>query len=142
MNFAGLQAQMEQALEGINKKREQMREVEQELLGKTTTARSKDRMVTATVKAGGELTKLEFHDERYRTMPKAELADAIVKVVAQAREEMQTQVNQVIAPQLGDIKELREMLHGGSSFGDFLQPLLKVQQDITDGIAKKANGNG
>ena len=33
--------------------------------------------------AGGELSKLEFHDERYRTMARAELADAIVKVVEQ-----------------------------------------------------------
>ncbi|MEU5850476.1 YbaB/EbfC family nucleoid-associated protein [Saccharopolyspora shandongensis] len=133
---------MDKALADINRKREEMAESQQELLDKTVSARSKDRMISATVKAGGALSKLEFHDERYRAMPKAELADAIVKVVEQARTQLQSEVHQVVGPQLGDIKQLREQLNAASPFADFLKPLLDVQQGLTDQMMKRQNGNG
>lgn len=137
MNLSSLQAQMDQALAEIGQKQQQMRAVEEQLLSRSATARSKDRMVSATVTAGGELSTLEFHDERYRTMAKAELADIIVKVVGEARAEMLNQVNEALAPQMDGIADLREQLHGGSPWGEFLQPLLKMQQDVTDEMTRQ-----
>ncbi|MGW5645920.1 YbaB/EbfC family nucleoid-associated protein [Saccharopolyspora sp. NPDC003752] len=141
MNFGNLQAQMEQALAQITEKQQEMRKVEQDLLSRTATARSKDRMISATVKAGGELAKVEFHDDRYRTMARAELADAVVKVVEQARADMLHQVNETMAPQLGDIADLRGSLGGASPFSEFLAPLMEMQKDVTDSLNPE-RGNG
>ena len=144
MSFTGLQAQLEQALSEIADKQAQMHQLQQDLRSRTVTARSKDRMLSATVKSAGELSKLEFHDERYRTMAKAELADAIVKVVEQARSQLLSEINEIVRPELGDIARLREQLGSASPWADFLDPLLKKQQEVTNSITgeTRSHGNG
>ncbi|MDA3627906.1 YbaB/EbfC family nucleoid-associated protein [Saccharopolyspora oryzae] len=127
-----LQAQLDQAMREITETQQRMQELEEELRARSATARSKDRMVSATVDSSGGLSKLEFHDERYRSMAKAELADAIVKVVGQARADMTAQVNAAVEPHMGEAAELRESLHSGSNWGEFLAPLFKAQQEASN----------
>ncbi|TDD41028.1 YbaB/EbfC family nucleoid-associated protein [Saccharopolyspora elongata] len=126
-----LQAQLDQAMHELTAQQQRIQELEEELRNRTVTVRSKDRMVSATVDSSGGLTKLEFHDERYRSMAKAELADAIVKVTTDARTEMNTQVNKIVEPSVGDVEEMREALRDGSNWSDFLAPLLKMQQEAS-----------
>ncbi|RKT84771.1 YbaB/EbfC DNA-binding family protein [Saccharopolyspora antimicrobica] len=141
MNFGNLQAQLDETLAELNKQREELQRVEDDLAKKTASVRSKDRMVTATVRVGGELSKLEFHDDRYRSMPRAELAAAIVKVVTEAQQQLQSEVNETIQPHLGDTAELRKQFRDESPWGDFLAPLLDMQQEAASWL-KGSNGNG
>jgi len=141
MNFGSLQSQLDETLAELNKQREELQRVEDDLSKRTASVRSKDRMVTATVGVGGELSKLEFHDERYRSMPKAELAAAIVKIVSEAQRQLQSEINEAIRPHLGDTAELRKQFRDESPWGDFLAPLLDMQQEASSWL-KENNRHG
>ncbi|KAA5829169.1 YbaB/EbfC family nucleoid-associated protein [Saccharopolyspora hirsuta] len=127
-----MQAELDKAMREITAQQQKIKQLEADLRARSVTARSKDRMLSATVDASGGLTKLEFHDERYRSMAKAELADAITKVVGQARDEMTSQVNAAVEPHVGDVAELRDSLHNGSHWGDFLAPLFAMQREASN----------
>ncbi|WP_460855325.1 YbaB/EbfC family nucleoid-associated protein [Nocardiopsis coralliicola] len=58
----------------------------------TAEAVSKDRMVSATVNARGEIAELRFHTDKYRSMAPAELAAAVTEVVERARRDVARQV--------------------------------------------------
>ncbi|MEV0055429.1 YbaB/EbfC family nucleoid-associated protein [Saccharopolyspora sp. NPDC050389] len=141
MNFGNLQAQLDQALAELNKQREELQQVEADLVKRTKSVRSKDRMLTATVDAGGKLSKLEFHDDRYRSMAKAELGAAIVKLVAEAQGQMTAEISEAVQPHLSDTEEMRKSMRDESAWGDFLAPLLDMQQE-TSAWLKESRGNG
>lgn len=58
----------------------------------TASATSPDGLVTAVVSGRGELCRLEFGTRRYRDLPPAELAHAIVETVALARRAVLSQL--------------------------------------------------
>lgn len=133
---SNLQAQLDKAMHELTAQQQRIQDLEEQLRSKTVTVRSKDRMVSVTVDSSGGMSKLEFHDERYRSMARAELADAIVRVFSEARNAMNTQVNELVEPSVGEMDSLRESLHDSSSWGEFLAPLLKMQKET----ASRMNG--
>src|SRR4051812_37567568 len=63
-----------------------------ELSEASTTARSKDRSVEVTVGPQGELKRVKFLDEKYRTMEAAQLSAAIVEAAGKGRAVMARRV--------------------------------------------------
>ncbi|WP_263250048.1 YbaB/EbfC family nucleoid-associated protein [Saccharopolyspora rosea] len=127
-----LREQLSQVLDEVQRKQQEVFAAQADLRERSGTAKSKNRMLSATVDADGQLSNLEFHDDRYRTMPRAELAAAIVDVVRQARTDMMSQIEDVLGSQLDDVNALRDRMYEGTSMGEFLEPLLKIQRKNTE----------
>ncbi|MGW5648788.1 YbaB/EbfC family nucleoid-associated protein [Saccharopolyspora sp. NPDC003752] len=79
--------EMETALQELRAQQDRIREATEQAEKETTTATSKDRMISATVDHRQRLVGLKFTGTRYRNMAPAELASRITEVVLQAQEE-------------------------------------------------------
>jgi DNA-binding protein YbaB len=88
-----LQGQMERSLEQLRQSQERLAEASANLESVTAEAASKDRMLSVTVNARGEIAERRFHTEKYRMMAPAELAAAIIEVVERARRDVAQQVS-------------------------------------------------
>jgi DNA-binding protein YbaB len=117
------QEQLDQAMASLREQQAKIEGAQQKLRQGTFSARSKDRMVTATVDAQGELGELKFHTNEYRSMAPAELSAALVEVVAAARKQAAAKVAETFQPFLGAGAKLRESMTGGSDFEELFAPL-------------------
>jgi DNA-binding protein YbaB len=117
------QDQLDQAMAALREQQAKIGQTQQELRQASFSVRSKDRMVTATVGAQGELRDLKFHSDEYRSMARAELSAALVEVVAAAREQAAAKVAETFQPFLGAGAKLRESMTGGSEFDELFAPL-------------------
>lgn len=88
-----LQGQMERSLEQLRQTQERLAEASANLESVTAEAVSKDRMLSVTVNARGEIAEMRFHTEKYRMMAPAELAAAVIEVVERARRDVAQQVS-------------------------------------------------
>jgi DNA-binding protein YbaB len=68
-----------------------------ELSEASTTVRSKDRSVEVTVGSQGELKRVKFLDEKYRTMEAAQLSAAIVEAAGKGRAVMARRVKEAFS---------------------------------------------
>ncbi|WP_225943699.1 YbaB/EbfC family nucleoid-associated protein [Nocardiopsis terrae] len=73
-----------------------MAEASANLESVTAEAVSKDRMVSATVNARGEIAELRFHTDKYRSMAPAELASAVTEVIERARRDVAQKVSEAM----------------------------------------------
>ncbi len=85
----------------------------------TGSARSKNRLVSASVDARGKLTALTFHSSAYRSMAQAELAALVMETVREAQAEAESQVRAAVGA--GFPAALPSL--GGSSGSGFLQKM-------------------
>ncbi|MER6524751.1 YbaB/EbfC family nucleoid-associated protein [Streptomyces sp. NPDC001508] len=73
-------------------------EAERRMGAFSSTVVSKDGSVEVTVGAQGELTGLRFLDGKYRSMPPAQLADAVLDTVQEARSHFARAVRDLFEP--------------------------------------------
>jgi DNA-binding protein YbaB len=99
-----------------------------ELNDASTTVRSKDHSVEVTVGAQGELKRVKFLDEKYRTMEAAQLSAAIVEAAGKGRAVMARRVKETFS-------EIRRIGQGGSDL-----PGYTPDWDQIFGSALKAGG--
>jgi DNA-binding protein YbaB len=71
---------------------------EAELRGASTTVRSRDRAVEVTVGPQGELARLRFLDDKYRTMSAGQLAASVLEASQQGRAAMARRVRETFEP--------------------------------------------
>lgn len=93
-----------------------------ELDDASTTARSKDRSVEVTIGAQGELKRVKFLDEKYRTMEATQLSAAIVEAAAKGRAAMADRVRRTYS-------SIAPARRGGSGFSLDLEQLLGPAPD-------------
>jgi DNA-binding protein YbaB len=117
------QDQLDEAMAALREQQTKIQQVQQDLQQASFSVRSKDRMVTATVAAQGELRELKFHSNDYRSMAPAELSAALVEVIAAARKQAAARVAETFQPLLGAGAKLRESMTGGSEFEELFAPL-------------------
>lgn len=84
---------MEESLRELRSTQQRLAQASANLESATAEAVSKDRMVSATVNARGEIAELRFHTDKYRSMAPAELASAVKDVVERARRDVAQQVS-------------------------------------------------
>ncbi|MET9710106.1 YbaB/EbfC family nucleoid-associated protein [Nocardiopsis alba] len=90
-----------------------MAEASANLESVTAEAVSKDRMLSVTVNARGEIAELRFHTDKYRMMAPAELASAIVEVVERARRDVARQVSDAMGGLIPGDSAAREQAVAG-----------------------------
>ncbi|PFG98344.1 intein [Saccharopolyspora erythraea NRRL 2338] len=78
---------MEAALEELRAQQKRIKEAKEQAEKETTSFRTKDRMITATVDHKQRLTELKLSGSRYRSMAPDELASRIVEAVQSAQDE-------------------------------------------------------
>jgi DNA-binding protein YbaB len=96
--MSGWRARNEHELDRLHQTLREVEDASANLEQATEEAVAKNRLVAATVNASGELVDLKFHTQSYRDMAPAELADAIVDVVARARAQMAKRVATLYQP--------------------------------------------
>ncbi|MGI5224498.1 YbaB/EbfC family nucleoid-associated protein [Actinoallomurus iriomotensis] len=101
-----------------------------ELNEASTTVRSKDRSVEVTVGPQGELKRVKFLDEKYRTMEPAQLSAAIVEAADKGRAVMARRVKETFS-------EISRMGRSGSDL-----PAYTPDWEQIFGSALKAGGRG
>jgi DNA-binding protein YbaB len=87
----------------LNELRQQestLHEMQRQVSEQTTSVSTRDHAITVTVDGRGEVIALTFNNSRYRRMSPAELGDAIVTVIADARRDAAERAVEVYAPML------------------------------------------
>lgn len=87
-----LAARVAEARERLESTKAAVARARAELSEASTTVRSKDRSVEVTVGSQGELKRIKFLDEKYRTMEGAQLSAAIVEAAGKGRAVMARRV--------------------------------------------------
>lgn len=87
-----LEAQVAAARERLEATRTAVARARADLADASTTARSKDRSVEVTVGPQGELKRVKFLDDKYRTMEAAELGAAVLEAANKGRAAMARRV--------------------------------------------------
>ncbi|MFJ2027820.1 YbaB/EbfC family nucleoid-associated protein [Streptomyces sp. NPDC087897] len=133
------QEQLAEAMAQLAEQTKKIQEVQEELARTSASATSKDRMVTVSVNAHGEIVSFKFHTEGYRTMPAAQLAEVLKTTVNTARAEMSAKVSGTVRPLMGAQEELANgFFGGGGQLDDLLAPLRAMQPDgLTETVLGK-----
>lgn len=87
-----LEAQVAAARERLESTRAAVARARADLADASTTARSKDRSVEVTIGPQGELKRVKFLDEKYRTMDAAQLAASVLEAANKGRAAMARRV--------------------------------------------------
>ncbi|MET9921977.1 YbaB/EbfC family nucleoid-associated protein [Streptomyces sp. NPDC059605] len=145
--MVSFQEQLAEAMAGLAEQTRKIQQVQEELATASASATSKDRMVTASVNAHGEVLSFKFHTEGYRTMPAAQLAEVLKTTVNAARLEMNNKVSGSVRPLMGTQDDLAKGLFGGGELDELLAPLREMQPEGLTGTVlgdrkKPAGGRG
>ncbi|NHI11860.1 hypothetical protein STPH2_7230 [Streptomyces sp. KO7888] len=116
-----METRLKQAMAELESAREGVARVERELREASFSVLSSDRAVRATAGPQGELTKLEFLENKYRDMSPQELAASVLEAAGAARVKMNRHVMKALAPftePSADVPELKGFdLDWGRIFG-------------------------
>ncbi|MEU5184401.1 YbaB/EbfC family nucleoid-associated protein [Streptomyces longwoodensis] len=93
-----LEKRLEKAMAELQAAQEAMARTERELRQASFAVLSSDRAVRATVGPQGELTGIEFLENKYRDMSPQELAASVLEAAAAARVKMNRHVMKAMAP--------------------------------------------
>ncbi|MFC8711900.1 YbaB/EbfC family nucleoid-associated protein [Streptomyces sp. NPDC057197] len=134
-----LQDELGDMTERLKAQRERLIAAQRELNSRTTTVRSKDRTVSVTVGARGEVRDIRFHTEDYRAMDPARLSRALVEIVTRAQQQAAKEAYEAFAPLRGAGAEMRRSMEAGTAIGDLLAPLRALTGDP---FAGRRDGDG
>ncbi|MFF0885396.1 YbaB/EbfC family nucleoid-associated protein [Streptomyces sp. NPDC003456] len=93
-----LEKRLEQAMAELHAAQEALARTERELRETSFAVLSSDRAVRATVGPQGELTGIEFLENKYRDMSPQELAASVLEAAGAARVRMNRHVMKAMAP--------------------------------------------
>jgi DNA-binding protein YbaB len=106
-----------------------------ELNDASTTVRSKDHSVEVTVGAQGELKRVKFLDEKYRTMEAAQLSAAIVEAAGKGRAVMARRVKETFS-------EIRRIGQSGSDLPGYTFDWDKIFGSTPEAEGRKGTARG
>ncbi|MEU6313260.1 YbaB/EbfC family nucleoid-associated protein [Streptomyces sp. NPDC047014] len=116
-----LEKRLEKAMAELQAAQEGIARTERELRAASFAAVSSDRAVRATAGPQGELTGIEFLENKYRDMSPQELAASVLEAASAARVKMNRHVMKALAPfaePSSDLPELKGFeLDWGKIFG-------------------------
>ncbi|WP_166459575.1 YbaB/EbfC family nucleoid-associated protein [Amycolatopsis pithecellobii] len=75
----------ETAMQALEKEQQKLTELQQKMDADSTTVRAKDRSLSMTFDGRGELTGMQFHGTKFRSMAPGQLAHLIVETVQSGR---------------------------------------------------------
>ncbi|MFE4451356.1 YbaB/EbfC family nucleoid-associated protein [Streptomyces sp. NPDC056796] len=118
-----LQEQLGEMTEGLLAHRDRLLKTQAEVAARTTTVRSKDRSMSVTVGARGDVREIKFHTEDYRRLDPARLGKAVLDIVGKAQEQAGREAYEAFAPLRGAGAAMRRSMESGSALEGLLAPL-------------------
>ncbi|MCW2897936.1 MAG: hypothetical protein JWO67_201 [Streptosporangiaceae bacterium] len=94
------QAHIDELLEEYNRKREDLKALQEKMASVETTVTAVEGMITVTVGPQGRLTGLEFNPRVYRRLSASELAEAVLGAVQEATAQVGDQMRAAMEPLL------------------------------------------
>jgi DNA-binding protein YbaB len=125
---ASLDDQLDGAMRELREFQRRMLATREEVRRTTVSVRSKDRTLTVTLGARGDVREIAFHGGGYRAMPPAELSAVLVETLNAARTELTEKVQAAFGPHRDFGRRLRESMTGGSELDGFLAPLADLMR--------------
>ncbi|MFI1398187.1 YbaB/EbfC family nucleoid-associated protein [Streptomyces sp. NPDC020681] len=98
--------QIEQARAALEETQAAIEKVESRMHATSSKVRSRDRSVEVEVGARGDLLKIRFLENKYRTMSANQLADSVLEAIGNARSRQAQQVIDAYKPIADEITEL------------------------------------
>jgi DNA-binding protein YbaB len=117
------EAHVQQAMNRLAEHRERLLATSRELAAATSSVTSKDRMVTVTIGAKGEIGSLVFNTRAYRNMAPAELSSVLIDVLNRARGQMADKVASAYGSVTGLGPSVGDVLRGGTELDDVIGSL-------------------
>jgi DNA-binding protein YbaB len=119
------------AMAELEKQRDSLAHLTEELGQISATARSKRRQVSVTVDARGEITELIFHGQGYKNLPPADLARLIVETIQDAKQAAQEQVWDSFGDSMPEGLEFAKATAGVEQWTDALAAM-RLPQPLMD----------
>lgn len=128
-----LEDQLGDVMAALDEHRRKLAEVRDELAARSCTVRSRDRMLSVTVGAGGRMAGMQFHTSAYAGMAPAQLARVVTETVQQAQAQLAGEVAAAMEPYRGVGKALRESMVGGTDADAALAPVYAARDEMRHG---------
>lgn len=106
--------QLHQTMAALRDQRERIDAAKAELEARTASVTSADHMVTVTMNAQNAVVGLKFNTTKYRSMPPDQLAQTLIEVLGQARQEMTEAAVEVFGPLMDQRTDLRAAMAGNT----------------------------
>ncbi|MFD6425745.1 YbaB/EbfC family nucleoid-associated protein [Streptomyces sp. NPDC060198] len=132
-----LQEQLGEMTTSLRAQRDRLLETQRELAARTITVRSKDRSVSVTVGARGDVREIKFHTEDHRRLDAARLGKVLLDVVTRAQEQAGREAYEAFAPLRGAGAAMRRSMESGSALEELLAPLRAATADPMAGEAPR-----
>ncbi|WP_394617272.1 YbaB/EbfC family DNA-binding protein [Lentzea sp. JNUCC 0626] len=129
--FKELENANEDALASFERERRKLADVTKKLAEEITEVRSKDRSLTVEFDGRGEITAINFHGAKYRSMPPAEFSHVLLETIRVGR----AQCVQKLTESIG------EDILPGVSFADLASGKLDANE-ILDKVVSPLLGDG
>jgi DNA-binding protein YbaB len=123
--MSAMYEQYEAALRQLGEQQQTLDRTQRELADLRVTAQSRDRLVSVTLNARGELTSLVFTGTRHRTLAPAQLSKAVIDTYAAARAELDQRLAALYGPVVPVSMDL------GSAFAGRLDLTEMFRQGLT-----------
>jgi DNA-binding protein YbaB len=131
--------QFESALKEIMAEYEQARkditQLQRAVESAAGSARSKNRMISATVDGRGEVTEVKFHGQNWRSMAPGELGKLVVQTITAAREAAQKQMWSSISTLVPAGLDLSAAVAGRLDWSAMTPEAVELPQVIQDFLA-------
>ncbi|MFF3392753.1 YbaB/EbfC family nucleoid-associated protein [Streptomyces sp. NPDC002669] len=125
-----LQEQFDEMQQQVREHTEKLASVQRELAARTSTVRSKDRVISVTVGAQGDVREIKFHNEDYRRMDPARLGRALVELIGRAQTESAEAAREAFEPLRGKGAEMRRSMLAGSPVEELLAPIREMTKNL------------
>ncbi|MGW1408373.1 YbaB/EbfC family nucleoid-associated protein [Streptomyces sp. NPDC002403] len=133
-----LQEQFGEMQQQVREHAEKLAAVQRELAARTSTVRSKDRTISITVGAQGDVREIKFHTEDYRQMDPVRLGKTLVDLIGRAQSEGGEAAREAFEPLRGKGDEMRRSMLAGTPIEEFLAPL----REMAKGAAEASKPRG
>ncbi|MFJ6016292.1 YbaB/EbfC family nucleoid-associated protein [Streptomyces sp. NPDC092952] len=127
-----LQEQFGEMQQQVREHAERLAAVQRELAARTSTVRSKDRSVSVTVGARGDVREIKFHTEDYRQMDPVRLGKTLVDLIGKAQTESGEAAREAFEPLRGKGDEMRRSMLAGTPVEEFLAPLREMAKGAAE----------
>ncbi|MCC8338955.1 YbaB/EbfC family nucleoid-associated protein [Streptomyces sp. R1] len=129
-------SRFQRVLDELRQTQTALAEAEKRLSTATYTGRSKDRAVEITVGAQGQLTRVKFLADKYRSMTAEQLGAAVLEAAQRGRAHMAESVMGAFRPVTDQAAALREERGAGDAL-DWDKVFAPFEQAVSEGSATR-----
>lgn len=126
--------QLEQSIAKYREQREGLVDLQRDLGAISCSATAPRQVVTVSVGHQGEVTSLKFPSDAYKRMVPAELSEAILTTINEARAKALDEAAKLLAPMLPERFNAREIVEGKANLRSMMPPEPRTAVDVLGGI--------